>query len=200
MYNFTRIQLFIIDEVSSSTLVEALASHDNNRQEIINWNHWKNKLTIKKRSSRLRHERIRVFALDGASQRRVYKRTRLIYTKQLGFLAYWQVITSAFERNMCVRTQCARSQFLRSNAYEALSSVRRGPLTWDARVSADVDMRSNAPSGLERTCVWTQYVRSNALLGGSSFIMHIFHPFNRILMSVTCNALETPKTNKCIRK
>jgi hypothetical protein len=36
MCKITIIQLFIIDKASSSTLVEGLASHDNNRQETIN--------------------------------------------------------------------------------------------------------------------------------------------------------------------
>jgi hypothetical protein len=36
MYKFTRIQLFIIDEASSSTLVEGLAPHDPKRHVTIN--------------------------------------------------------------------------------------------------------------------------------------------------------------------
>jgi hypothetical protein len=116
--------------------------------------------------------------------------------------------TRVFSR--AARSSGVRSNAMRSIAVFAIECIRgfklraARPFNVNARVSADVDMRSNAPLGLECKCVRTQYVRfilrSNALLGDSYFIMHIFHPFNRILMSVICNALETPKTNKSIRK
>jgi hypothetical protein len=110
------------------------------------------------------------------------------------------------DHHECVRTQHVRSNAMRSIAVSAIERIRgfklraAWPFNVNARVSADVDMRSNAPPRLKRKCVRTQYVRLNAVLGDSYFIMHIFHPFNRILMSVTCNALETPKTKKSIRK
>ena len=81
MHKITRIQLFIIDEASSSTLVEGLASHDNNRQETINWNHWESKLAIKKHLQRPRHDKSRVFALYGASQHKVTREKKAINTK-----------------------------------------------------------------------------------------------------------------------
>ena len=81
MHKIVRIQLFIIDKALSSTLVEGLASHNNNRQETINWNHWESKLTIKKCLQRPRHNKSHVFALYGASQHPVTREKKAISNK-----------------------------------------------------------------------------------------------------------------------
>ena len=121
--------MWINNKALSSTLFEGLAPHNHKRHYKINWNHEKAKLTIEKHSQRPKHDKSHDFTLYGSSQCRVNKRKLLIYTKRLGFLTCWQVITSALNRSQCTRSHYARSRRLRSNACGASSSVQRGPLT-----------------------------------------------------------------------
>ena len=130
--------MWINNEASSSTLVEGLAPHNHKRHYKINWNHEKVKLTIEKRSQRPMHDKSRDFALYCASQRRVYKTKMLIYTKQLGFLACWQVITSALDCNGCDRSHYARSWFLHLIASMASKLLAAWHSNDESRVSNDV--------------------------------------------------------------
>ena len=118
IHKMMRIQLFINDKASSSTLVEGLARHDHKRHYNIKWIHEKAKLTITKRSQRPKHDKSRVFALYGASQRRIYKRKWLIYTKKT---RVFRVLTSHLE--------CARSRVLRLIAAPMCSIVQPGELS-----------------------------------------------------------------------
>ena len=76
----------------------------------------------------------------------------LIYTKKLGFLACWQVNTSALDRSRCARSRC-----LRLSARGASSTMRCSSFTM-TRVSDDVSyawsrfLRSIAGALYHRTC------------------------------------------------
>ena len=185
MHKITRIQLFIIDEASSSTLVEGLAYYDNNRQETINWNHWESKLTIKKHLQRPRHDKSRVFDLYGASQPQVTQEKNDINNKKT------RVFRSLPNQLECARSHLVGSSTMCSIAHSVLERTRvykvlaawhltmalGFQLTWacaqahvglqgpcgmafndGARVSADVGMCSIAPLGLKRKCTRLQYL------------------------------------------
>jgi hypothetical protein len=110
------------------------------------------------------------------------------------------------DHHECIRLQLMRSIAMRSIVVFVIERIRgfkfhaARPFNDDARVSTDVDMRAVMPLGLERMCARSQYVRSIALPGDSYIFMHIFHPFNCILILVTCNTLKHQKLQKHLEK
>ena len=122
----TRIQLLFNDEVSSLTLVEGLASHDLKRHLKINWNHQETKLKMKKCLQRPRHDKGCVFALYGASQRRVTREKKYINNKKTR-------VSALPSQRECARLhlRCARAHLgVQAPAARHLAVALGSQLTW----------------------------------------------------------------------
>jgi hypothetical protein len=92
----------------------------------------KRKLIIKKHSKRLRNDKSRVFALYGASQRRVTREKNAIYNKK------YRVSVLPDQR------ECARSHLRRTRVHAGLQGSYGATLNDGARVRTDMDMHSIA--------------------------------------------------------
>ena len=185
--------MWINNEASSSTLIEGLAPHNHKRHYKINWNHEKAKLTIEKRSQRPQHDKSHAFcSLRRLPTLGLQNKKFNLYQKAM----FSCVLTGYHE---CARSQSVRSIALRSIAESTLERIRgfkfhaARPFNDDSRVSADVactwsqSVCSIAESVIDRTTKRTRVI-----------LCWIFTLC--LLMSMTCNTLEIPKTNKHIRK